>query len=196
MDKWLNVPDNFRWILKREKAIDSWHGQCADWIDSHPFKEHRKKQYRHMVSKKPFKFVMTKQQTRYRQKNYRRYSYKKSVVVDSERFTFDYLVSRHDELERLTENTCTLKQFYSNKQRGLMKAPLKQLIAERDNYTCQICGKYMPDGVGLQIDHIVPVSRGGKSVPSNLRVLCSKCNEKKGNKLDNEWNVKEWKESI
>ena len=52
-------------------------------------------------------------------------------------------------------------------------------IAERDNYTCQICGKYMPDGVGLHIDHIVPIKKGGKSVPSNLRVLCSKCNGRK-----------------
>ena len=49
----------------------------------------------------------------------------------------------------------------------------------RDNYTCQICGKYMPDGVGLHIDHIIPVSKGGKSVESNLQVLCSKCNGSK-----------------
>ena len=55
-------------------------------------------------------------------------------------------------------------------------------IMRRDNYTCQICGKYMPDGVGLHIDHILPISKGGKSVPSNLQVLCSKCNGKKSDK--------------
>ena len=53
----------------------------------------------------------------------------------------------------------------------------------RDNYTCQICGKYMPDGVGLHIDHIIPVSKGGKSVESKLQVLCSKCNGSKSNRL-------------
>ena len=57
---------------------------------------------------------------------------------------------------------------------------------ERDNYTCQICGKYMPDEVGLHIDHIVPVAKGGKTVPSNLQVLCSKCNSSKGAKLVDE----------
>ena len=36
----------------------------------------------------------------------------------------------------------------------------------RDNYTCQICGKYMPDEVGLQVDHIIPVAKGGKTVES------------------------------
>ena len=51
-----------------------------------------------------------------------------------------------------------------------------------DNYTCRMCGKYT-DGVGLQIDHIMPVSKGGKSVPSNLQVLCSKCNGRKSGRL-------------
>jgi 5-methylcytosine-specific restriction endonuclease McrA len=41
----------------------------------------------------------------------------------------------------------------------------------------------MPDGVGLQIDHKVPVSKGGKTVRSNLQVLCSKCNGSKSNKM-------------
>ena len=41
----------------------------------------------------------------------------------------------------------------------------------------------IPDEVGLEIDHIIPVSKGGKTTPDNLQVLCSKCNRRKSNKI-------------
>lgn len=64
-----------------------------------------------------------------------------------------------------------------------MTPKLRKEIMIRDNYTCQICDKYMPDEVGLHIDHIIPINKGGKSVKSNLQVLCSKCNGSKSNKI-------------
>ena len=78
----------------------------------------------------------------------------------------------------------TLNNSQRADQRKALSKELKDFIKNRDNYTCQICGKYMPDEVGLEIDHIIPVSKGGKSIPDNLRVLCSKCNRKKGNKIE------------
>lgn len=42
---------------------------------------------------------------------------------------------------------------------------------------------YTKDGVMLTKDHIFPKSRGGKTVLSNLQVLCYHCNVKKGNKI-------------
>lgn len=68
-------------------------------------------------------------------------------------------------------------------ERRKMTTKLREMIMVRDNYTCQICGKYMPDTVGLEIDHIIPVSKGGKTEVNNLRVLCSRCNRRKYNKL-------------
>lgn len=38
------------------------------------------------------------------------------------------------------------------------------------------------DGVKLHVDHVVPVSRGGKSTMDNLQTLCEDCNCGKGNK--------------
>lgn len=54
---------------------------------------------------------------------------------------------------------------------------LRPLILDRDNYTCQACGRR--DGP-LEIDHIVPIARGGTNDTRNLRVLCLPCNRRKG----------------
>lgn len=46
---------------------------------------------------------------------------------------------------------------------------------------CALCGA-TKDEVPLEVDHIIPRSRGGKNELSNLQVLCSRCNRAKGNK--------------
>ena len=46
---------------------------------------------------------------------------------------------------------------------------------------CALCGATSRERP-LDVDHIIPRSRGGKTSPSNLQVLCSKCNRSKGNK--------------
>ena len=56
-------------------------------------------------------------------------------------------------------------------------------VARRDNNTCQICGKILLDRE-IEIDHIIPFSKGGHSDESNLRVTCFDCNRNKSNKLD------------
>ena len=116
-----------------------------------------------------------------RQRNYQRTPYKVSVPDRKLDVDLAWLRERRDALSAIGFET-TLRKYHAKNQRRLMTPALRQQIAERDNYTCQICGKYMPDGVGLHIDHIVPVSKGGKTVPSNLQVLCSKCNGSKSNR--------------
>ena len=54
-------------------------------------------------------------------------------------------------------------------------------VARRDNNICQVCGKILLDRE-IEIDHIIPYSRGGTSDENNLRVTCLDCNRKKGKK--------------
>ena len=108
-------------------------------------------------------------------------SYKVAVVDSEWTVSWNYIVNRYEQLKNIGFEA-TLNDYNSNQQRKLMTPSLRKQIMKRDNYTCQICGKYMPDEIGLHIDHIIPIAKGGKSVPSNLRVLCSKCNGKKGAK--------------
>lgn len=49
-------------------------------------------------------------------------------------------------------------------------------VLRRDGFKCVKCGRSAKDGVRLHVDHIVPVSRGGKSVMNNLQTLCEDCN--------------------
>ena len=43
--------------------------------------------------------------------------------------------------------------------------------------------------VGIEMDHINPVSNGGHSQESNLQPLCRPCNRSKGSKTMEEWGV-------
>ncbi len=52
----------------------------------------------------------------------------------------------------------------------------------RDHNRCQYCGRKFPASE-LSLDHVVPISRGGKSTWENVVCACLPCNVRKGNKL-------------
>jgi 5-methylcytosine-specific restriction endonuclease McrA len=61
-------------------------------------------------------------------------------------------------------------------------------IFERDNNTCQYCGRHLTKP-NLTLDHIVPQSRGGGDTWENLAVACVPCNVRKGNRTPSEANM-------
>lgn len=65
-----------------------------------------------------------------------------------------------------------------NKKRIALR--LRFEILSRDKFTCQYCGRTPQDGAKLAIDHIIPFSKGGKTISENLITSCSKCNAGKG----------------
>ena len=66
---------------------------------------------------------------------------------------------------------------------------------EQSDKKCPVCGKqsvfipsrgFVVDGyIPLNIDHIIPLSKGGTDDLENLRIICEKCNKSKGNRLEN-----------
>ncbi len=76
------------------------------------------------------------------------------------------------------------KKGHSKHQRSIMTNDLREAIKKRDNYTCCKCGNsiYGEPNLLLEVDHIIPISKGGKTEASNLQTLCWRCNRLKSNK--------------
>lgn len=69
----------------------------------------------------------------------------------------------------------------SQKRKGLSKK-IRFGVFKRDAFTCQYCGRHPPT-VTLEIDHIIPVSKGGVSDDHNLITACFDCNRGKSGEL-------------
>ena len=65
-------------------------------------------------------------------------------------------------------------------ERKNLSKKLRFEVYKRDNFTCQYCGRKAPDVI-LNIDHIVPVSKGGTNEILNLITSCFDCNNGKSN---------------
>lgn len=70
-------------------------------------------------------------------------------------------------------------------QRALMTSALRNSIKKRDKHTCRNCAVSLAaePHLLLEVDHIIPVSKGGLSTPENLQTLCWRCNRTKSNKV-------------
>lgn len=57
----------------------------------------------------------------------------------------------------------------------------------RDNFTCMHCGMDLRtlkrgDGLRIELDHVLPVSKNGSNAANNLITSCSACNVQRGDK--------------
>jgi 5-methylcytosine-specific restriction endonuclease McrA len=83
------------------------------------------------------------------------------------------------------DNTCVFKVPLVMRLIDLVKTVYRNKVPFsrknvfiRDNHTCQYCGTRD----NLNIDHVVPRSKGGKTNFANCVVSCINCNVKKGSK--------------
>lgn len=86
-------------------------------------------------------------------------------------FYYDELKEHYDNVLRKKKNRQS--RYYERKR---MTPSLRYEILQRDRFRCVLCGCSAEDGVTLHVDHIQPVSKGGKTTRDNLRTLCESCN--------------------
>lgn len=78
--------------------------------------------------------------------------------------------------------------------RYLRSNRLRSVLYRVANGRCQHCGNEL--GPSWHADHIVPFSKGGKTVLGNMQALCGRCNMRKGDREMKlrDWQEKAWKE--
>jgi len=91
-----------------------------------------------------------------------------------------YLKYREDRLHRA--------KVGGSKRRGasgnISKSYVEFCLAVQD-HKCVCCGSDISDD--YEIDHIVPISKGGSNYDWNIQCLCKRCNIQKSNKCPVEW---------
>lgn len=92
-----------------------------------------------------------------------------------------FLVNRLEDKNGNFYNDRMIWEALCRVERGKVSNNMRFKIYERDGYRCRKCGKF---GIknDLEIDHIKPIAKGGKTVYENLQTLCKSCNKEKGAK--------------
>lgn len=82
----------------------------------------------------------------------------------------------------------TPKQLSINKKRTARDPTLRMQfrVMRRDDFKCVKCGRSpaTEPKLRLEIDHVLPWSKGGETFEENLQTLCYDCNRGKGNSAD------------
>jgi hypothetical protein len=97
-----------------------------------------------------------------------------------------YRILSHKDSVDLKPGEYILESTHRNPQfRREISKETRAVVLERNGYTCQMCGVAAGDPdpfregrtVRLTLGHIIDKSKGGEDIPSNLRAVCSNCNE-------------------
>lgn len=85
----------------------------------------------------------------------------------------------------LKKRACVSKARSGRIKKLHISKSMRYDVFSRDNFRCRLCGASpaADPKVLLQVDHIIPKSKGGSADISNLQTLCSSCNYGKGAKL-------------
>ena len=105
---------------------------------------------------------------------------------DSKQSEFDanyieYIISK---LEDKTNGRYSDRQIWNSIcdiERSKVSNRIRFAIYKRDGYRCRKCGRKTND---LEIDHILPISKGGKTCIDNLQTLCRSCNSAKSDFIE------------
>lgn len=118
---------------------------------------------------------------------YMSYHFSYTSPTDRNHYSYDIILNEPELIKFAEYLNNQIKYRKSAKyQRQLMTPQLREQILSRDKYECKKCGvsKKNEKHLLLEVDHIIPISKGGITIESNLQALCWKCNRTKGTKIE------------
>jgi len=96
-----------------------------------------------------------------------------------------YMNEEQDDIENIDEKNTEIKgsAIYKHKTKHDISDRLRFRILLRDGFRCKKFGRspITELNVELHVDHIIPWSKGGETIPENLETKCKECNLGKGN---------------
>jgi len=88
-----------------------------------------------------------------------------------------------EDVPKIDKEELKSKPIKTHKTKSSISWRLRFIVMRQDGFKCKICGRSPATDpkIILHVDHIIPWSKGGETVPENLQTLCSKCNIGKSN---------------
>lgn len=93
---------------------------------------------------------------------------------------YDDWIVRSPTWETKVPAVIMLKEYLRNGRKPRFS---KSNVYLRDQYSCLYCGTSVNRGTAT-LDHVIPISRGGKTNWTNIVTACGPCNTRKGNHMD------------
>lgn len=130
--------------------------------------------------RRPLASDLKKYQSPYSQDTYRRRfgSWKKALILAYNS------VSEKDDLELTIQSLPKTEIKTVKNSRTEPSVRTRFLVFKHDQFACVLCGR-SGVGVKLEVDHKIPLSKGGSNRLDNLQTLCFECNRGKRNDLEN-----------
>ena len=109
--------------------------------------------------------------------------------TDEQRATLDALCQ--EKLDEFLQKRGEKVYQHRSNRREPISGSMRYRLLVKAKHRCQLCG-VSGEQRALDIDHIVPKSKGGPDTEENFQVLCSLCNQNKNNTDDTDF--RNWSE--
>lgn len=104
-----------------------------------------------------------------------------SKTLSFDRKTVEDLIERLNDKHGERYNDDGIWNAIARVERGRVSNKMRFSIYDRDGHRCIKCKRHTND---LEIDHIIPIAKGGKSEYNNLQTLCKRCNKNKSDIIE------------